>query len=171
MFGRSIDMPFTVSNGQILDPNGQPFQARGINTGTIGINGRAETIGIMNTMASNLTSTFPNINMLRVPIWQNAINQGLTAADLTAAVHTLNAAGVIVEFEYHDFPTKLSGDSLTSVANFYSGMASAFKGNDLVWFGSQNEPGGGAIDTEISTLYNAVRATGNNTVFMMCMNG
>src|SRR5450755_722728 len=104
MFGSTLVMAtsttaFTVSGGQILDPNGQPFQARGINTGTIGINGRAETIGIMNTMASNLTSTFPHVNMLRVPIWQNAINQGLNAADLAAAVHTLNAEGVVVEFE------------------------------------------------------------------------
>ena len=136
-------MAFNVSSGQIIGPDGQPFQARGINTGTIGVNGRAETISIMNTMASSLTSTFPHINMLRVTIWQNAINQGLTAADLAAAVQTLNSAGVVVEFEYHDFPTTLSGDALTSVANFYSGMASAFKGNDHVWFGSQNEPGGG----------------------------
>ena len=162
---------FSVSGGQILDPNGQPFVARGINTGTIGINGRAETISIMNTMASQLTSTFPGVNMVRVPIWQNAINQGLTPADLAPAVKALNAAGVVVEFEYHDYPTTLSGGALTSVANFYSGLATTFNGNPNVWFGSQNEPGGGPIDTEISTLYNAVRAAGNNTIFMMCMNG
>jgi Ca2+-binding RTX toxin-like protein len=166
-----VPTTFSVSGGQILDPNGKPFQARGINTGTIGVNGRDETIGIMNTMASQLTSTFPNINMLRVPIWQNAINQGLTAADLAPAVQTLNAAGVVAEFEYHDYPTTLDGGALTSVANFYASLASTFNGNAMVWFGSQNEPGGGPIDTEISTLYNAVRGTGNNTIFMMCMNG
>ncbi len=166
-------MAFSVSSGQIIGPDGQPFQARGINTGTIGVNGRDESIAMMNTMASNLTSTFPHINMLRVTIWQSAINQGLTANDFAAAVQTLTAAGVVVEFEYHDFPTTLSGGALTSVANFYSGMAAAFKGNDHVWFGSQNEPsaGGGSIDTEISTLYDAVRATGNNTIFMMNMYG
>jgi hypothetical protein len=164
-------MAFSVSSGQIIGPDGQPFQARGINTGIIGINGRAESVAMMNTMASSLTSTFPHVNMIRVTVWQSAIDQGLNAADFKAAVDTLTAAGVVVEFEYHELTSTLTGGALTSVANWYSGMATAFKGNDHVWFGSQNEPPGGAIDTEISTLYNAVRGTGNNTPFMMGVNG
>ena len=45
-------MGFSISGGQIIGSDGRNFQARGINTGTIGINGRAESVAFMNTMAT-----------------------------------------------------------------------------------------------------------------------
>src|SRR5690349_6713025 len=90
---------FSVSGGQIIGPDGQPFQARGINTGIVGIDGRAELMANMDTMASSLTSTFPGVNMIRATIWQSAIDQGLSASDLMADVNKLTSEGVVVEFE------------------------------------------------------------------------
>jgi hypothetical protein len=71
--------------------------------------------------------------------------------------------------------TVLSGANLTNAANWYASLATAFKGNPYVWFGTQNEPdtsqGFAGVDNEISTVYNAIRGTGSNAIVMMNVAG
>ena len=157
---------FQVSGGQILGPNGQPFTARGINiyaddnTANVLANGAGT--------ASSIVNTFPGINFVRLEAFN--LNTD-TASALKPFVQTLTSQGIVVEIEDHNYPTVLSGSNLNTAANWYSNLATAFKGNPYVWFGTQNEPdlsqGPGAVDKEISTIYNAVRSTGNDTITMI----
>ena len=148
----------TATNGQI-DVNGQPIQFRGINI---------YADNLLQEGAADVTNTFPGINFLRVNVFD--LNAD-SAAALTPYVDQLTSSGVVVEIEDHNYPTVLTGSSLQTAAQWYSSLATAFKGNSNVIFGTQNEPdlssGWGAVDTEISTIYNAIRSTGNQNLILM----
>jgi Ca-dependent carbohydrate-binding module xylan-binding/Cellulase (glycosyl hydrolase family 5) len=150
---------FTVAGGQILDPSGQPFIAKGINI-------YADVL--MNVGAATITSTLPGLNFLRVNVFDMTAD---TAATLKPYVDALTSQGVVVELEDHNFPTVLTGNDLNYAVQRYGDWAATFKGNSNVVFGTQNEPdlsqGVGAVTNEISAIYNAVRATGNNTLVLM----
>lgn len=69
-----------------------------------------------------------------------------------------------------------AGAMLTSVTNFWSAMATQFKGNPYAWIGSLNEIGGPSYNpsdlmaqsTYHLALYNAIRATGNTNMIDFC---
>lgn len=149
-------MSLTVSDGEILD-NGQPFIAKGINI---------YADALMNVGAATVTNTFPGLNFVRVNVFDMTTD---TAAMLKPYVDALTSQGVVVELEDHNSQTVLTGSALSSAVLRYTDWATAFKGNPNVVFGTQNEPVGSSssIDGEISAIYNAIRATGNNNLVLM----
>jgi hypothetical protein len=152
---------FRVQNGQIIDPNGNIFVARGINCGP-------------QDMGQPILATFPGINFIRLATWYTA---PYSNANYQAFVATMSAAGVVVEIEDHAYPSPLpySGQQLNDESNWYAGLAALFVNNPYVWFGTMNEPGDGGdyggtgpgISAQHLATYQAIRNAGNNTILMM----
>ena len=101
---------FSVSNGQIIDPSGNPFVARGINV----FPGQVD--------AATILQTFPGINAVRV-----AATPGTDPNVLDALVQGLTSKGVVVLIEDHSSsggnPNTLSGQALANEASWYAGLA------------------------------------------------
>lgn len=158
-------MSITTSGLQIL-LNGSPFQFRGINEYfDVGTDN-----GLSQWGTSAVLGLFPGINWIRI----NMFNYP-TPTQLDPIVSALTAAGVVCELEDHNYPPVLTGSSLTNSANWYASLANHFNGNPLVVYGTQNEPdlssGWGAVDTEISTIYSALRGTGYSGLILLCAAG
>lgn len=138
-------------------PNGQ--MARGINI---------YADELFQYGAQAVSRTFPNINFLRINIFDL---KKYSAPVLAPVVNQLTGAGITVELEDHNYPTVLTGDDLKRAAKWYASLAYAFKDNPGVVFGTQNEPdlssGAGAVDNEIVTIYKAIRDSGNNTLVLL----
>ena len=153
---------FSVINGQIFDPNGYLFVARGINV----------FLGQAN--ASTILGTFPGINAVRL-----ATSPGADPNAIDALVQGLTTKGVAVLIEDHTSsggnPNTLSGQALTNEANWYAGLASKYQANPYVWFGTANEPDNtanlSAIPAQERAIYDAIRGTGSNAMVMMEMRG
>jgi hypothetical protein len=162
-------MPFSVSGTQIIDPNGQPFIARGINiyagSGGAAPPSRADD-QLLTWGASAVTATFPGINFVRVNIFDFNAD---SASALQSVVQQLTSQGVVVELEDHNYPNVATGSDLTTACQWYASVASAFKDNPYVWFGTQNEPnpGSGDVHAEVNAVYQAIRGTGNNNIIMV----
>jgi cellulase (glycosyl hydrolase family 5) len=164
---------FYVSNGQIIGPNGQPFVARGINV----LEGNPPS-------AATLQADFPGINFVRLAIYDYP-----SPSALSAYVSQLTSAGIVVELENHNNGagnaggsqgTIFTGQALTNESNWYASIASAFKNNPYVWFGTNNEPSEtdasgnfnpAALSSWQQATYNAIRGTGNNDPILVEMNG
>src|SRR5664279_2970152 len=165
---------FTTQNGQIIGPNGQPFQARGVDV----------MWGSDVPSAGTLTQTFPGINFVRLAIYNYA-----SPSDLSAYVNSLTSQGIVVELEDHNNGagnagggggTIFTGSALSTESNWYSSIASAFKNNPDVWFGTNNEPSEinpatgqqdpAALSTWQQETYNAIRSTGNTNPIMVEIN-
>ena len=165
---------YQVSNGQIIDPNAQVFVARGIDV----MEGNQPS-------AALLQQDFPGINFVRLAIYDYA-----SPTALTSYVNDLTSHGIVVELEDHANSNGsnaggsqgqiFTGQELTNESNWYSSIASAFKDNPLVWFGTDNEPSeydasGTFNPTALSDwqlqTYNAIRNAGNTSPVMLEANG
>ena len=151
---------FRVLGGNIYDPNGRVYVAHGINIGP-------------QDMSAPITSLFPGLNFIRLATWYTA---PYSMADYQAFVSKMTALGIVVEIEDHAYPSPLpySGQQLADESSWFASLASAFKGNPFVWFGSMNEPhtdtygpAEAAITTQEVATYNAIRGTGSNAMIMM----
>jgi hypothetical protein len=159
---------FHIVNGQIIDPAGHNFIARGIDLGS-------DQLGVVSQSSSGapLTSMFHGINFVRVASGHEA------AANFTTFVQQVTAHGVVVEIEDHPWPLAhpYTGSALANETAWYASLASTFKTNPYVWFGTMNEPQSdyGSAESAISdqevAIYNAIRNTGSNTVIMMSLLG
>jgi hypothetical protein len=153
---------FHVRDGQIVDPDGRPFVARGINI-------YSRQIGEIDTILSR----FPGLNMIRV-----ATPKDLSAASLAGFVDRVTANHIVVEIEHHargGNPNTLARGALHGESEWYAFLARAFKGNPYVWFGTMNEPDNSRkkqaiVDQELAT-YHAIRATGNGTIILLELRG
>jgi hypothetical protein len=156
---------FRVSNGLILDPDGKPFRARGINL-------YEDQMSAVSTSASvtPLLTLFPGTNFVRVASYPQHNHPPSYYAPFVAQ---LSAKGIVVLFEDHSGISKppYTGAALSAELAWYSAMAAAFKNNPFVWFGTFNEPGNGtdlaAIATQEAAIYNAIRGAGSNTIILM----
>jgi len=157
---------FSVSGGQIIGPNGQPFKARGIDI-------LESTLGAAVGDASGgaLLQDFPNTNMVRIAMESGY--QSYTDATFVNAVNWLTAKGIVVEIGNYDAPTQSvsTGSQLTDEVNWYTALATIYKGNPYVWFSTDNEPTdtysglpAGSVTAEQVAVYNAIRATGSNSM-------
>ena len=166
---------FTTQNGQIIGPNGQPFQARGVDV----------MWGSDNVpSASTLTQTFPGVNFVRLAIY----NYDSPLA-LSSYVNSLTSIGIVVELEDHNNGAGnagggqgsiFTGPALASENAWYQSIATAFKSNPDVWFGTDNEPSEtnannqqdpAALSQWQLATYNAIRSTGNTNPIMLEING
>ena len=160
---------FHVDNGQIIDPNGNVFVARGID---LGPNNMAQAT------PQELESLFPGINFVR---FASAVDYaGYTVAQQEAYITSLTQQGIVVEIEDHPYPSPgtYTGSQLAAESSWYSQLASAFANNPYVWFGTMNEPNTGtygaseaAITTQEVATYDAIRGAGNNSMIMMELDG
>jgi hypothetical protein len=165
---------FTTQNGQIIGPNGQPFQARGVDV----------MWGGDVPSASTLTQTFPGVNFVRLAIYNYP-----SPSNLSAYVNSLTSEGIVVELEDHNNGagnagggqgTIFTGQTLTNELNWYSSIASYFANNPDVWFGTDNEPSEvnpatgqqdpAALSTWQQETYNAIRSTGNTSPVILEIN-
>jgi hypothetical protein len=154
--GGAASSGFTTSNGNILAPDGSVFIAKGIDI----MEGDEPSV-------STLKADFPGINFVRFAVYDEA-----GASTLSPWVTSLTSAGIVVEIEHHiaaggGVPA-LTGSALTAENNWFQGLATAFKSNPYVWFGTVNEPAsGGGLGAEQSSNYQTIRAAGNNTIIMI----
>lgn len=156
--GPALAQGFQVSNGQILDPSGKPFIAKGINIFD-------SQMGQANAITSDLS-----LNMVRLAV-QGFANAGA----LTGFVNQMTAAHIIVEIEDHSPPfgsnNVVSGQALTNEIAWYAALATAFKTNPYVWFGTANEPDNVGYETAVSnqqtSIYNAIRGAGNTNPILL----
>jgi hypothetical protein len=167
---------FHDANGYIIAPDGNFFVPKGINVADYDIawsdNGAA------------ILSLFPAINFVRFNMTgHNSTGsvQGDLSEDapsgLNPFITTMTNAGVIVEIEDHytDFQNSSThgiptGPALTTELQWYGSVATAYKNNPYVWFGSMNEPGSGyaLTQTDLTNIalqqiatYATIRNAGN----------
>ncbi len=151
-------MSFSVSNGKIIGPNGQPFIAKGT-----AVYDDVDLPSAVNAF----TTTLPGINFIRMTNFNLSED---TVAYLTPYINQLTSEGIAVEIQDTNYPNVFTGSALTSAEQWYASFATAFENNPYVWFDTQNEPTGGDVtddQNEIVGIYNAIRATGNNNIIMM----
>src|SRR4051812_32451487 len=117
---------FHVSNGNIIDPDGNTFIAKGMAIDP-------------SQMKNDITGMFPGTTIVRV-----AASPLPSPSQIDAGVKALTAKKIVVLLEHHPWPltNALSGGELQSESNAYATLASAYKDNPYVWFGSENEPQG-----------------------------
>lgn len=147
---------FSISGGKVIDPNGNVFLAHGIN-----VDESEAPKAITNALAQPLTTLFPHINFIRVPV-RSTSGVGTASAvypdpaSYATFVARATALGIVVEFEDHNsnggqwecfipggigcqpsYPP--TGGALTTMLNFWKSLATLYKGNPYVWIGSLNE--------------------------------
>jgi hypothetical protein len=147
---------FTISGGKVIDPQGNTFVAHGVN-----VDDGALQYALQDAQARPLTTFFPHINFIRVPIrpLTNVGTSSATYADPStydAFVKRATDNHIVVEFEDHSsnggqwenfisgpqagqpsYPP--TGAALTTMLNYWIAMANRYKTNPYVWFGSLNE--------------------------------
>ena len=165
MSGTNGTGQFQVANGQIIDPNGNVFTAKGINL-------YDSQMGD----ATQVLTDFPGLNFIRLNVYSFQ-----APSAYAAFIQTMTAAGVVVELEDHTNSdgsnaggasgTAFTGSQLTNESNWYASVASAYASNPYVWFGTNNEPPPGGLDVWEQATYNAIRGTGNNSPVMVELPG
>lgn len=159
---------FSVSNGQIIGPDGQPFVAEGVD---IWSNvGQPSVIGDPAGAANLIGTLFPNANMVRIAAGDGYSTD--SAAALMPFINLMTAKGIVVEIgNYNPALTNnvATGAALAQELSWYASLATAFKGNPYVWFSTDNEPSdgqtfNGATSAEQLAVYNTIRATGSDAM-------
>lgn len=149
---------FEISGGKIWAPNGSRFIVHGINADPVN----------QGISVSNILALFPNCNFVR---WANGSQNA--PSYYQNFINQATAAGIVVEIELHQWPIPppATGSALTTEANWYASLASAYKNNPYVWFGTPNEPqstlGMAAITAEQVAVYNAIRNTGADNIVLL----
>jgi hypothetical protein len=156
--GTAISGSFSVSNGEIIGPDGKVFIANGINIGPQN----------MADVQQNLLTMFPGTNFIRLATWDTA---PYSTADYQAFVSWATQHGIVVQIEDHAYPSPgaYTGAQLQQESAWYASLAATFKTNPYVWFGTMNEPSGNFSDLvaqEVAT-YNAIRGTGSSAMLML----
>jgi hypothetical protein len=159
---------FHVANGQIIAPGGQTFIAKGIN---IYWDQLSSAVGNGTTMP--LTTAFPGLSMVRVNFEGPPGSGYPDVSQFEAQVNALTAKGIVVELEDHTGISNqpYTGAQLATEQAWYSSLATTFKDNPYVWFGTYNEPGNGTdlagIAAQELATYNTIRAAGDNAPILM----
>jgi len=161
---------YSVVNGELIGPNGQPFDAKGV--AVYASQSQSEAATIMQQM--------PDLNFIRLASTPASDSPSDIQADIQA-FQSINP-NVVVEVEDHtsggtDGTTNntLEGSDLTNEENWYAQVASANVNNPNVWFGTANEPNDpsdeqGVVDQEAG-IYSAIRGTGNNNMLLLEADG
>ncbi len=167
-------MGFSVQNGRLIGPNGQPFVAKGINIGDWVL---SQAIG--NASAQPLTTDFPGVNFVRLDIApfgsaDNTVDNLDPLSSIEQSVNWATSHGIVVDIVYLPYDRTLTGSPLSTAAAWYGRLAAAFKANPYVWFETQNEPpdtAGNAVSNEMTAIYNAVRDAGNTAPILLTPHG
>jgi hypothetical protein len=148
---------FHVAGGQIIGPDGKPFIARGVNVYD----------ELANQDANAIFAMFPGVNFIRIGMHSYSDPSTWDGLAQQAA-----ARGTVLEFENH--PDGGGGQDsgppggIGTESAWYAAMASHFKNNPYVWFGTFNEPNGIAkLSDWQKATYDAVRGAGNTNPVMV----
>jgi len=174
---------FSVVDGRITDPKGAPFTPHGFNLYD----------SQLQCCAASALTFFPKTNFIRL----NAQNtryldaQGnviyVPIQQLQPYVERLTQQGIVVVIEDHvDIDPHVgavyTGAALTAELNWYASLATTFKNNPNVWFGTINEPDvdwanpkpkytyADIIDQQ-RAIYHTIRAAGNANPILMEVRG
>lgn len=150
------------SPGRIIAPDGSVFVPRGIGI----MEGQEPSV-------QTLQAHFPGITFVRYAMYSYP-----APVTIASWVNAMTQAGIVVEIENHNNGTGanwgggqgsvFTGQQLTTELSWYADMASYFKGNGRVWFGTNNEPPGPAgLSQWHRATYDAIRTTDNQTVIMI----
>ena len=165
---------FSIQGGKVISPAGSHFVGRGV-----AIHDSDLPNYVTNAACQPLTTMFPGINMLRVfaeTYWGPTTYQ--------QQITWLTAQNIVVVLEDGLTTTGnnvgggdgyiFTGTMLTNELNWFSGLATQYKNNTYVWFGTNNEPSIvnqstgqndiAALWTWQQQTYNAIRNTGNNNI-------
>lgn len=155
---------FSVSNGQIIGPDGKPFLIKGINVNA----GQVDP--------GTILATFPGLNGVRL-----ASTPSSDPAAIDAMVQGITSKGGVVLIEDHSSSgadggnNVLTGAALKAETDWYAWLAAKYKSNPGVWFGTANEPDNpsnlGSIVAQERAIYDAVRGTGSNAMVALEMRG
>jgi len=163
---------FSVSGGKVIGPDGNPWIGKGLNIYWE----QADSV-VSNAAATPLLTLFPGTKIIRVAYANNPGSSYPPVSQITNLAARCSALGIVIIIEDHTGISNppYTGSQLTAELAWYTSLASTFKGNPYVWFGTYNEPGnqngGAAITTQQVAIYNAIRATGNNTIVAMELPG
>lgn len=159
---------FGILNGVIYGPDQKPFIPRGINV----MEGQQPS-------ASQILAAFPGTTFVRLAIYDYPSPDALAPY-----INDLTSHGIIVELENHNNAAGNAGGSqgliftgalLAQESAWYASVASAFKTNPYVWFGTNNEPSTtpsmAALSTWQGQTYDAIRGTGNLAPILLEVNG
>ena len=129
-------MGFSVSNGQIIGPDGQPYIAAGLDLGEPEV---SNIISDPTGSANLIESLFPNANMVRIAAGDGYSTD--SAAALKPFINLMTSKGIVVEIgNYMLTNTVAAGQALTDEVAWYTSLATAFKSTPYVWFSTDNEP-------------------------------
>jgi hypothetical protein len=140
---------FTVDGATILDPNGQPFVAKGVNVSGMNWTWARPTVPDIDLIANcwkfNLVrvNSFLFLGQIRYP-------QHDTNNNLDAIVRAFTSRGIVVVLEAHDrIGGYYLGADLDTLVRWYTDLATRYRDNPYVWFDVMNEPGNrSGIDAE-----------------------
>jgi hypothetical protein len=92
-------------------------------------------------------------------------------ANFATFVNNLTSQGIVVEIEDHVTDNTIPvGNSYAAELQWYKDVASYYKNNPYVWFGTMNEPWGNPTAQVLQQqldIYNAIRSTGNNAPILL----
>jgi len=167
------DTSAPVVKPRILLSSGEMFAARGINVRWLAPDGITQQGGLWAANASTaepLTRTFPGINMVRLAAFSNVADIGYaTVTDMKPYIDTIIGQGIVVVLHCNTSAGTLVEPDLTTVTNWYAEFAVSYAASPMVWFASQSNPTLGYIanDAMLIAIYNAVRGSGNNALFLI----
>jgi hypothetical protein len=174
---------FHVSNGQIIDLNGNVWVGKGINVDDwAGVGGGGPgNIGNGTKIVDNkgnpvhgldglyIFDVFPNCNIVRLPcsyhLRRDSSGYNDDPSDFVTFVNNLTARKCVVVLEDHPGPSPtIPKGPNTSQQRWYSHVAALFKSNPHVWYGTINEPWGKTTPDVICQnqldTYNTLRNAG-----------
>jgi Cellulase (glycosyl hydrolase family 5) len=159
---------YSVVNGTIIGPNGQPFDGKGL---------AVYAPQLSQSQAAAIMQEMPGLNFIRL----TSIPATDSPADIQADIQDFQSINpnVVVEVEDHTYmgstDTPLEGAALTTEENWYSQIAAANVNNPNVWFGTANEPNDSSDEQEVVNqevgIYNAIRGAGSNNMVMLEADG
>ncbi|MFN8555336.1 MAG: cellulase family glycosylhydrolase [Candidatus Obscuribacterales bacterium] len=149
---------FTTRDGTIYDPEGKPFVAKGF---------AMYAWDQSNSNIQRATEQFKT-NIIRLATSPDK----QTPDEVQHVIDAYTKKGIVVEVEDHFDGTTQTGASLQKTADWYAQIAKANVNNPYVWFGTPNEQHVVNDDQqswvkEQTTIYNAIRQTGNNNMIML----
>ena len=168
---------FKVSEGKIIAPDGSEFIARGINIYNSTFypndspNKGAEAV-------NKIVALFPKINMIRFAYQDDDSNNlfwsstALTDTLLSSFIESATARRIVVLVEDHSTIGNFTWTQRQ--INTYKTLATRYKDNPYVWFGTENEPDSTnreGIVQNMRATYDAIRSTGNNNIVCILSRG
>jgi mannan endo-1,4-beta-mannosidase len=159
---------FAVVAGQIIDPEGRPFIARGTNANGYNWVWPRDTVD-----DALLIIDCWGFNLVRINnIAGDTPEAG--AAEIEAIVQTFTARKIVVELDEHTLiGGSYTASRLAAVKAFFTVLAERYQDNPYVWFNIANEPGdtgSGDQDTwqaQAQALIEAIRATGAPNIIVV----